>query len=66
MAVSFSTRAQSSSAESEAMEHDRRAGELFESGELEQALHEMQAAQRLLPATARVYNIAVCQDQLGF
>jgi tetratricopeptide (TPR) repeat protein len=45
--------------------HDERAAELFEAGDWAGALVELQAAQRLLPATPRVYNMAVCHERLG-
>lgn len=47
------------------MEHDRRAGELYQSEDYEGALREMMAAQELLPATPRVYNIASCHERMG-
>lgn len=59
------TWAQGSEAEAEAMEHDRQAAELYQDGEYEQALEHMQAAQALLPATPRLYNIAACHERMG-
>lgn len=45
--------------------HDRRAQELFDSGDFEGALREMEAAQSLLPSTSRLYNMAACNEELG-
>lgn len=46
-------------------EHDARATELFEAGDFAAALAEQRAAQALLPATPRLFNMAVCQERLG-
>lgn len=51
--------------EATARAHDERASELFEAGDYAGALTELQAAQDLLPATPRVYNMAVCHERLG-
>jgi tetratricopeptide (TPR) repeat protein len=44
---------------------DRQAAELFEAGAYEQALERMHVAQDILPSSARLYNIAVCNERLG-
>lgn len=46
-------------------EHDERGRLLFEDGDYEAALGEMQTAQELLPAAPRLYNMAVCEERLG-
>lgn len=61
----FDGRAQQSEAEAAAAAHDERATALFEEGQFTRALVEMQAAQELLPATSRVYNIGTCHERLG-
>jgi tetratricopeptide (TPR) repeat protein len=53
------------SAEAAAERLDRSAAERYERGEMEAALADLEAAQRLLPASSRVYNIARCHDRLG-
>ena len=47
------------------MAHDERARELFEAESFAEALAEMRAAQELMPATARLYNMARCEEGLG-
>jgi len=46
-------------------EHDRRGADLFARGEYEAAIQELEAAERLLPASERSLNLAVCHDRLG-
>jgi tetratricopeptide (TPR) repeat protein len=51
--------------EAAAQARDERATALFQTGDYAGALAEMQAAQEILPATPRVYNMAVCHERLG-
>lgn len=46
-------------------EHDDSARLHFSRGEYAEALAEMQAAEALLPATSRLYNMAMCHERLG-
>lgn len=61
----WSTEALGEMNEEQARRRDDRASELFEVGDYAAALAEMEEAQDLLPATSRVYNIAVCHERLG-
>lgn len=45
--------------------HDRRGQELFDAGDFAAALREMEAAQAVMPSTARLYNMAACNEQIG-
>lgn len=45
--------------------HDERAQELFVRGDYEGALTQQRQAQALLPATPRLFNMAVCEERLG-
>lgn len=65
LSSSLEAHAQRSDAETAAEAHDARAAELFDDGQYSRALVELQAAQEILPATPRVYNIAACHVQLG-
>lgn len=49
----------------EVMRHDQSAMEHFAAEEYGAAVGEFRAAQRLMPATNRLYNIALCEDRLG-
>lgn len=63
--LSWPVEARAEMMEEQARQHDERASELFENGDYAGALAEMEEAQDLLPATSRVYNIAVCHERLG-
>lgn len=52
-------------AETAARALDRQASTLFDAGEYEEALDRMESAQRILPNSVRIYNIAVCHERLG-
>lgn len=57
--------AESTSPTGVAQEHDERALEHFSAGRYAEALAAMEAAQSLLPASSRLYNMAVCHERLG-
>jgi tetratricopeptide (TPR) repeat protein len=59
------TAAQPDQVEAQVAAHDERAGRLFAEGDFAASLAEQQAAHALLPATARLFNMAVCQERLG-
>ncbi len=59
-----SARAQADEVVAEVSAYDARAEEYFAAGDFAAALAEQEAAQALLPATPRLFNMAVCLERL--
>jgi hypothetical protein len=57
--------AQHNRAEVRARQHDRRAAQHFQRWEYEEALSELQEAQRIAPSPSRLYNMARSEEALG-
>jgi hypothetical protein len=62
--LSSTAQAQNEEAIVQVRTRDERASELFRAERYAEALLEMEAAQRLLPASTRLYNMAVCHERL--